>query len=308
MLKSHHWSQHSLYQKNLLNSLKLLLNSYRDRIEEYSDLIDRLFYLNLDNAYKVLSPYYPNTGRPAKFQAEILRSLIAMVHLRIYSITKWVKKLKTDNVLAIICGFDPDDVPGIGTFYDFLNRFWIDSNKPSKVKTPIGKPKKPSNQQDKLPPKHPNVVKNIVNRILKGGKVSLGPQRVISLLFSEVAVKPSIKMGLIKPDLAYLLMALLWNLHLILMARNSVIVLRTASSTVTVKGFTLTLQLIGVGIDTYGRPICPLGLPMVNWGYNKNRFRIKWRCPVLGYLLIRQEALSYRTNSTLSIGPRLKDV
>ncbi|MBC7319203.1 hypothetical protein H5T89_01025 [bacterium] len=87
MLKSQHWSQHSLYQKKLLNSLKLLFNSYRNRIEEYSSLIDRLFYLNLDNAYKVLSSYYSNTGRPAKFQAEILRSLIAMVHLRIYSIT-----------------------------------------------------------------------------------------------------------------------------------------------------------------------------------------------------------------------------
>ncbi|MBC7320920.1 hypothetical protein H5T89_09770, partial [bacterium] len=85
MLKSQHWIPHSLYQKKLLNSLKLLLNSYRDRIEEYSCLIDRLFYLNLDNAYKVLSPYYSNTGRPAKFQAEILRSLIAMVQLRIYS-------------------------------------------------------------------------------------------------------------------------------------------------------------------------------------------------------------------------------
>ncbi|MGC9063849.1 MAG: hypothetical protein ACP5JL_04140, partial [bacterium] len=109
MLKSQHWSQHSLYQKNLLNSLKSLSNSYSDRIEEYSILIDKLFYLNLDPAYNILSTYYSNTGRPAKYQAEILRSLIAMTHLRIYSITNWVKKLKNDKVLAIICGFDPDD-------------------------------------------------------------------------------------------------------------------------------------------------------------------------------------------------------
>ncbi|MGC8970573.1 MAG: transposase [bacterium] len=33
--------------------------------------------------------------------------------------------------------------------------------------------------------------------------------------------------------------------------------------------------------DDYGRPICPLGLPMVNWGYNRDRCRIKWRCPIL---------------------------
>ncbi|MBC7320180.1 hypothetical protein H5T89_06015 [bacterium] len=32
-----------------------------------------------------MSPYYSNTGRPAKFQAEILRSLVAMTYLKIYS-------------------------------------------------------------------------------------------------------------------------------------------------------------------------------------------------------------------------------
>jgi len=200
MLKTQHWIPHSLYQKNLLNSLKKLLPSYKDKIKEYSELIDKLFYLNLDSAYHVLSPYYSNTGRPAKYQPEILRSLVAMVHLRIYSITRWVKRLKNDRVLATICGFDPEDVPGIGTFYDFLNRFWLSNNYPGKIMPPHKKPKKPSNQSDKLPPKHPNVVRNIVDRIISGRDVSLGPQRVISLLFSEVAVKPSISMGLIEPN------------------------------------------------------------------------------------------------------------
>ena len=80
-----------------------------------------------------------------------------MVHLKTYSITSWVKKLKKDRILAIICGFDPDDVPGVGTFYDFLNRFWLSNNEPGKIMPPH---KKPSNQAEKLPPKHPNVVKN----------------------------------------------------------------------------------------------------------------------------------------------------
>jgi hypothetical protein len=83
-----------------------------------------------------------------------------MTHLKIHSITKWVGKLKNDKVLSIICGFDPDDVPGVGTFYDFLNRFWLSNNEPGKIMLPHKKPKKPSNQAEKLPPKHPNVVKN----------------------------------------------------------------------------------------------------------------------------------------------------
>jgi len=49
-----------------------------------------------------LSPYYSNTGRPAKYQVEILRSLIAMVHLKTYSITRWVKKLKVEKYLSVL--------------------------------------------------------------------------------------------------------------------------------------------------------------------------------------------------------------
>ncbi len=38
-----------------------------------------------------------------------------------------------------------------------------------------------------------------------------------------------------------------------------------------------------IDIDQYGVPICIGGFPMVNWGFQHDRSRIKWRCPfVLG--------------------------
>ncbi|MBC7320123.1 transposase [bacterium] len=380
MLKPQHWIPHSLYQKNIINSLRSLYDSYKDRINEYSELIDKLFYLNLDDAYKVLAPFYSHTGRPAKFQAEILRSLVAMTHLRIYSITKWVKKLRTDKILAIICGFDPDDIPGIGTFYDFLDRFWLANSEPSNVRVPHSKPKKPSKQQDKLPPRHPNVVRDIVRKITSGRNVSLGPQKVISILFSEIAVKPSIKMGLVKPNsvltsdgaplespsnpygkklcdcfkngikhcnckrhfsdpsanwgwdsyhkryfFGYTLYTISTNnnhydlpLHFILPQANrhdsvsavvalsqlkaiypdynfSYFIADSAHDNIATYKLCRFYRLNPIidlnpknsskekiaNLDSYGRPICPLGLPMVNWGYNKDRCRIKWRCPAL---------------------------
>ena len=93
------------------------------------------------------------------YQAEILRSLIAMSHLRIHSITNWVKKLKTDRVLATICGFDPDDIPGIGTFYDFMNRVCPSDGEPGKIRSPHQKPGKNLKKGEKPPPKHPSVAK-----------------------------------------------------------------------------------------------------------------------------------------------------
>ena len=38
-------------------------------------------------------------------------------------ITKWVDELHRVPLYAILSGFEPGDVPGIGTFYDF-NRLW----------------------------------------------------------------------------------------------------------------------------------------------------------------------------------------
>ncbi|HHV80500.1 TPA: transposase [bacterium] len=338
-----------------------------------------MFYLNLAPAYNILSPYYSNTGRPAKYQAEILRSLVAMTHLRIHSITNWVKKLRTDRVLAIICGFDPDDIPGVGPFYDFLSRFWVSNNEPSNLMVPLSKPKKPSNKQEKLPPKHPNVVKDIVDKITSGRNVPLGTQKVISHLFSELAVKPSIKIGLVEPNakitsdgapvespskpygkkicdcskkgisrcsckrrfsdpsarwgwdsyhkryfFGYTLYAISTNngrydlpLHFILPQGNrhdsvsAVIALSQLKTIYPQHPFsyfiadsahdnTATYKLCKfyglapiidlnpkntkkekiTNVDTYGRPICPLGLSMVNWGYNKDRCRIRWRCPI----------------------------
>ncbi|MBC7320255.1 transposase, partial [bacterium] len=243
-----------------------------------------------------------------------------------------------------------------------------------------------------------NVVKNIVNRILKGRKVSLGPQRVISLLFSEVAVKPSIKMGLIKPDLVlsadgaplespsnpygkklcncskngikhcnckrlysdpsanwgwdsyhkryffgYTLYTISTNnrydlpLHFILPhlyrhdSVSAVIALSQLKTLYSEYNFSYfvadsahdnlaTYHLCNhynlspiielnpkntkeeslSNFDIYGRPICPLGLPMVNWGYNKDRCRIKWRCPILASKKTKRKLGEYPIKSECS--------
>lgn len=34
-----------------------------------------------------------------------------------------------------------------------------------------------------------------------------------------------------------------------------------------------------ISVNENGVPLCPAGLPMLNWGFNKTRCRIKWRCP-----------------------------
>jgi len=77
------------------------------------------------------------------------------------SIDDWVKKLKAFPLWAILSGFSPDDVPGVGTFYDFLKRLWL-ADSPylsKKVRKPKRKPKKgkkrPAAERDRQGPGRP---------------------------------------------------------------------------------------------------------------------------------------------------------
>ena len=53
--------------------------------------------------------------------------------------------LRTQPLYAVINGFEPDDVPGVGTFYYFINRLWkLDTNNiSSHIKFPKRKPSNP---------------------------------------------------------------------------------------------------------------------------------------------------------------------
>ena len=48
---------------------------------------------------------------------------------KVHSITAWVEQLKINPLYAILSGFEFGNTPGVGTFYDFINRLWdMDSN------------------------------------------------------------------------------------------------------------------------------------------------------------------------------------
>jgi len=52
----------------------------------------------------------------------MLQALLLAADPGIQSITRLVSHLKSSEVLAIVSGFDPAEVPGVSTFYDFMRR------------------------------------------------------------------------------------------------------------------------------------------------------------------------------------------
>lgn len=79
--------------------------------------------LDLSAAYPILARLYnPDRGRPARPPEDMLRSCLLMLECHITSVPVWVHRLKEQPFYALLSGFDPDDVPGTGTFYDFQDR------------------------------------------------------------------------------------------------------------------------------------------------------------------------------------------
>ena len=51
------------------------------------------------------------------------RSYLLSIDFKVTSLTEWAAQLKMNPLYAILSGFEPDNTPGVGTFYDFLTAY-----------------------------------------------------------------------------------------------------------------------------------------------------------------------------------------
>jgi hypothetical protein len=94
-----------------------------------------------------------------------------MIECDVTSFDVWVPMMHDESFYAIISGFDPDDIPGVGTFYDFQDRLLKRLRQHRTVKR---RPFRRRHQQDKadrhkdkndLRP-HRDIVNRLANRLL----------------------------------------------------------------------------------------------------------------------------------------------
>lgn len=80
-------------------------------------------HTDLSAAYPILARLYvSDQGRPARLPDDLLRAWLLMLECHITSVETWVQRLREQPFYALLCGFEPDHVPGVGTFYDFQDR------------------------------------------------------------------------------------------------------------------------------------------------------------------------------------------
>lgn len=213
MFKPELWQSHDEY-RTIVNSFgrRLSRNNPRYHFDLYSKEQQKLLALNLDPVRDYIAQYYSNTGRPAKNQAQILRSLILFVLLfnktpARTSLTSWVCEVLPNSVsLAVLCGVpSSSELPPLGSYYDFMNRFWLASRerysrhklfpsgkngkKPDKIIGADGKLEENDTTSEST--------RTIVNSILQGRPASDNHKAALQDIFSILAVFPSLERGLI---------------------------------------------------------------------------------------------------------------
>lgn len=167
----------------------------------YKRELASIWITDLSKVSSILSDRYsPNRGAPSRDPVDLFRSLLLMELVHERSIDAWVKRMKSFPLWAILSGFVPDDVPGVGTFYDFLKRLWLASSAhlSSKVRKPRRKPQKGKKKGDKSPMRKPGIVKRLVDRFLKYPPCfNSRPHDLLQQIFKECFVLPSANKGLL---------------------------------------------------------------------------------------------------------------
>ncbi len=214
MFKPELWQSHYEY-RTLVTKIgrRLSRNNPKYSFGSYEEEYQKLLNLNLDPLAQYIPAFYSNGGRPATHQAQILRSLILFVLLfnetkAHTSLTLWVTKVLPESIsLTVLIGCaSTEELPPLGSYYDFMNRFWLaprDSYSRSSL-LPAGKngkkPKKEIGPDGKLTePQDPSSIttRDISNRIMDGKPASENPEAALQKIFSILAVFPSLRLGLL---------------------------------------------------------------------------------------------------------------
>ena len=143
---------HADYQNFVVTNLRKYYPNPDALARSTWDIIERFWNLDVSYTDEFMADKYSKFGPAPRTPSCMHRSYLLSIDFKISSLTEWAAQLKINPLYAILSGFDVGDTPGVGTFYDFMNRFWdSDSDNLSPHEHPIKKKKvkKPKQKGEK---------------------------------------------------------------------------------------------------------------------------------------------------------------
>ena len=147
---------HSDYQNFVVTNFRKYYPNPDALAKSTWDIIERFWNLDLSQTDVILADKYSKFGPAPRTPSCMQRSYLLSIDFKVTSLTEWAAQLKINPLYAILSGFEVSNTPGVGTFYDFINRcLWDsdDSHMSSHIhplKTKVKKPKSKGTKADSV--------------------------------------------------------------------------------------------------------------------------------------------------------------
>jgi hypothetical protein len=146
---------HADYQNFVVTNLRKYYPDPNALARSTWDIIERFWNLDLSFTDTFMADKYSKFGPAPRTPSCMQRSYLLSIDFKVTSLTEWAAQLKMNPLYAILSGFEPGNTPGVGTFYDFINRLWdSDDDHMSPhihpLKTKVKKPKTKGTKADSV--------------------------------------------------------------------------------------------------------------------------------------------------------------
>lgn len=146
---------HTDYQNFVVTNLRKYYPNPDALSRSTWDIIERFWNLDLSDTDILMADKYSKFGPAPRTPSYMQRSYLLSIDFKVTSLTEWAAQLKINPLYAILSGFEVGDTPGVGTFYDFINRLWdSDDNHMSPhihpLKSKVKKPKTKGTKADSI--------------------------------------------------------------------------------------------------------------------------------------------------------------
>jgi hypothetical protein len=192
---------HAAYQNIVLQRLR---QYYSDVVfvivRDDWHLVAKLWMTDLSYITTLLRDRYDVKGPEPRDPASMLRSyLLFLMTKPEIGVTEWINEMKRIPYYAILSGFEPGDIPGVGTFYDFFKRLWAASGNNLKPRRQKRKRKsKKGKKGEKAPTTTPGKVKRLVEWVIRHAAVKTDlPSDRLFHFFETQILSVSAKLGLL---------------------------------------------------------------------------------------------------------------
>ena len=195
---------HADYKRELRARLNTYFPDKSSIPKEIFPLYHKFRDLNLSAVDQIMQSHYSNVGPKPWPPSVMLRALLVMIAYKCTTIARWITQLRVSPILAIICGFDPNQTPGVGTLYDFMSRLWDLStdNYSSNIKQPQkNKLKKPKAKGQKAESVESESVAELIVRLTHMFfQIDDEAYATLYNIFRTCFLDHSIDLGLVNPE------------------------------------------------------------------------------------------------------------